>query len=73
MFPIDTKSGSKFGLQYRIIKRLPEFLELEKSMKNKYPKIPSIPIRKESELNQKHEGQLLELFEVILNIASSIN
>lgn len=39
----------------RLIKRLNEIIELEKHLKNKYTnKIPSVPLRKESELNAKN-------------------
>lgn len=55
----------------RLIKRLNEIIELEKHLKNKYTnKIPSVPLRKESELNAKNQGQMLEFFEVFMNVIS---
>lgn len=55
----------------RIIKRLPHIIELEKELKSKYGgKVPSVPIRKESEINEKNERQVLEFFEVFLNMLS---
>lgn len=44
----------------RIIKRLTHIIELEKELKAKYGvKVPSVPIRKESEINEKNERQVL--------------
>lgn len=59
------------GLLGRLIKRLNDILDLEKNLKSKYTmKVPSVPLRKESELNEKNMGQMLEFFEVFMTVIS---
>ena len=44
----------------RIIKRLPDIVKLEESLKGKYrSKVPSVPIRKEKDLQPNHLEQIL--------------